>query len=398
MAFLGIATTTVPYEFYFPGHANGYLISSEIVVPFIPRSAIKGDGPGVTRFIPATTNGCFRFNTSLTWGMTFSDFSIEWAASETNTNSIGFRYGSANIDTFFLHTYENIDVINSYRAWSTLATLNSLSIWGMSWKNCHVTKCKNSGWYLASAVANGQPELSFDHCFVENTGVGSPASTGSAFYFQACEVSMTNIGIEGWYDNALTATAGGYCVINNIHIESHVFNADSVSAFSVTSTTSLSIDGVSIAGATTANNNTVTLMFEVGDGAMLTPKNVQVLVNTTLGSSYIREVFWLNNITSRTIVAENVRVLSGGINNIFSGGRATQSECGLIHLGQLPTSSRVAVAGPIFRIGGTGEALPAASITNHGEIRFVKGAPGVADTLSICRKDAANAYAWVTLF
>jgi hypothetical protein len=42
-------------------------------------------------------------------------------------------------------------------------------------------------------------------------------------------------------------------------------------------------------------------------------------------------------------------------------------------------------------------ALPAASAAYRGWILRVEGGAGVADTVSVCRKDAADAYAWVTL-
>lgn len=43
-------------------------------------------------------------------------------------------------------------------------------------------------------------------------------------------------------------------------------------------------------------------------------------------------------------------------------------------------------------------ALPTASATYRGEVRMVQGGAGVADRLVVCRKDAADAYAWVDLF
>lgn len=42
--------------------------------------------------------------------------------------------------------------------------------------------------------------------------------------------------------------------------------------------------------------------------------------------------------------------------------------------------------------------LPTADAAHRGEVRFVQGAAGVADRLVVCRKNAAEAYAWVDLF
>jgi hypothetical protein len=41
--------------------------------------------------------------------------------------------------------------------------------------------------------------------------------------------------------------------------------------------------------------------------------------------------------------------------------------------------------------------LPTASATYRGTLVYVKGGAGVADTLKLCRKTSADAYAWVTV-
>jgi len=41
---------------------------------------------------------------------------------------------------------------------------------------------------------------------------------------------------------------------------------------------------------------------------------------------------------------------------------------------------------------------PTCDATARGTTWYVAGGAGVADTLDVCRKDAADAYAWVTLF
>jgi len=45
-----------------------------------------------------------------------------------------------------------------------------------------------------------------------------------------------------------------------------------------------------------------------------------------------------------------------------------------------------------------GEAQPACSVTVRGRQWFVAGATGVKDGLTVCAKDASNAYAWRTLY
>lgn len=41
---------------------------------------------------------------------------------------------------------------------------------------------------------------------------------------------------------------------------------------------------------------------------------------------------------------------------------------------------------------------PACDAAHRGTVFYVAGGAGVADTHETCRKDAADAYAWVSLF
>ena len=53
---------------------------------------------------------------------------------------------------------------------------------------------------------------------------------------------------------------------------------------------------------------------------------------------------------------------------------------------------------PLVSAGVLGEAQPACSVAVRGRQWFVAGAAGVKDGLSVCAKDASNAYAWRTLY
>lgn len=53
---------------------------------------------------------------------------------------------------------------------------------------------------------------------------------------------------------------------------------------------------------------------------------------------------------------------------------------------------------PVVPSGVLGEAQPACGVGVRGRQWFVAGATGVKDSLSVCAKDASNAYAWRTLY
>jgi len=60
----------------------------------------------------------------------------------------------------------------------------------------------------------------------------------------------------------------------------------------------------------------------------------------------------------------------------------------------------VSAGGPIRAVGGKGiapgmvESLGRCAATNRGEIVWLRGASGAADTYAVCRKDAADAFTW----
>jgi hypothetical protein len=56
------------------------------------------------------------------------------------------------------------------------------------------------------------------------------------------------------------------------------------------------------------------------------------------------------------------------------------------------------ISGPVVPAGVLGEALPACGTAVRGRLWFVAGATGVKDSLSVCAKDATNAYLWRPLY
>ena len=393
MALLALGVGTGKH-FYFP--AGTYRLATVITVPFIPTSAISGDGPWLTIFQPDNGVGAFRFRTDLTHGITCKGFGVHWATQQTTLAATAFHYGvtGGTAAGFYSHSYTDITVWRAYNGWALDASDGQQCIWNTAWKNCRLYRINNSAFWLAPAVATGMPELSFDHIFIENT---SSIPIASAFNFLACEVTMTNIGIESWYGHTIIATGGGFCTINGLHIE-HWRAAEAFSyCIYAADNTPLSINGFNIAGATTAGCTDSVQIFRRLTNSRMLIANGEIGVDTTLGSAYIKEVIHTSNDLTTAVSLTNVRVSSGGINAPLAGSRATESTSSLIVMGMLASSSRVGIAAPIFKVTHL-EALPTAAVAYRGEVRMVHGAAGVLDRLVVCRKDAANAYAWVDLF
>lgn len=75
---------------------------------------------------------------------------------------------------------------------------------------------------------------------------------------------------------------------------------------------------------------------------------------------------------------------------------------GKLKIGAGAPTEQLDVVGSIKTTGslqfaGAGASRPAADATLRGKMWFTQGAAGVADTISVCMKDAADAYAWVNL-
>lgn len=51
-----------------------------------------------------------------------------------------------------------------------------------------------------------------------------------------------------------------------------------------------------------------------------------------------------------------------------------------------------------IRLNGSAGAAPTCAAAHRGTIYYTPGGAGVADSLQVCRKDAADAYAWVALY
>lgn len=76
---------------------------------------------------------------------------------------------------------------------------------------------------------------------------------------------------------------------------------------------------------------------------------------------------------------------------------ATAPAGGVSGAGQNALVNRVAVL-PVGGLTWLTTAEPTCNSTTRGTVNYVAGAVGVLDTFKLCRKDAADVYAWVTLF
>lgn len=371
--------------------AKTYRVASTIVVGQIIGSEVRGASIYDTKIKPDNGVTAFRFQTTDTHSVLWADFSVEWATNQAS--AAAWELSGTSGTTIYWQWFERVRVHRAGRGWACATGVGSQAWWASSWRDCQATWIGESAFKFAPSSAVGMPELHLDSVYIANTG-GGPTPTGPAIKAVGVELSAANLGIEGWVDTAISVSGGGSFNVTNLHIESHTGSA-AYSYWVDISDTPSSIEGASFSGSATSTDAVV--LIRSNAGAMVSVSDLTHGVTIT-GSSYIREVLWCNNGTNRFHVLRNINKASGQINDPLTGSRSTENDGSMVLIGKLPSSTVAGISAPIVRVGNVAWSLPTASATYRGEIRFVAGGSGVADRLVVCRKDAANAYAWVDLF
>lgn len=134
-----------------------------------------------------------------------------------------------------------------------------------------------------------------------------------------------------------------------------------------------------------------------GVAGTATPRQIQFLHDTTSGTTSTDGVIMGFKGTTNDFEIKHQEAngfsISYGSTLIFNArGAYTQ----LLDSGNTGSGLQVSAAG--VKIFASVIAKPTCNSTNRSFIYLTEGAAGVADSLEICRKDAADVYAWVTLY
>lgn len=254
-------------------------------------------------------------------------------------------------------------------------------VWSTEFRRIVGQDIKRSLIYLVSDGNSGQPRLVIADIDVLNYNTVLNDRGTSAIEVKAgAGLSLRDVNIEKWIGNAIYLYGGFGAHLSNMRFEHQDF---------ATAGDSL----ISLSGGHFTINDTVVSFATVDNGS---PQSIFFLFDGANTSAAINGVSLTTIDATPTGTGQLIRAvagskvsLSGFVNTIPS-----------VFVEYLPAAW--GEGGRLVRTSVDGyppsiDALPAAAATYRGRLFRVEGAAGVADATYECRKDAANAYAWVAI-
>lgn len=251
------------------------------------------------------------------------------------------------------------------------------------------TALSDCNFQLATNLINMFPnggalnEFNFDNIILDTWGTRGLFMQGGSGTGNGCSFSGIRMGSssEAGYG------VGIYSNWSNIVFQ-RVTGGGGGQGFLLSGCKNVTIDGVQISGNGTGNATNVALTIQVDPTGSVVCDNIKVS-NSSFG---LNEAGTTGGVTSTVGVSvTNAAHTNLRFVNVIGYGNGTAGTAGLSFLGT--------GAGSIFlNCDFNGAARPTAGVAVRGSTWYVKAAGGVLDTYAVCRKDAADAYAWVTLF
>jgi glycerophosphoryl diester phosphodiesterase len=251
---LNASTLAAPRRILLP--PGTFKITSALTFPFAPGTEICGSGR-LASVIMQATNGAkiLKFGSDNTHSVVLQDLSLSYTNQQTTSGGVAVYYDVAGGTSFgfYHHTYRQLTIDKSYRAFSVEGADGQQTVWDSTWEDIVVTNAKNAAVNLKPQSPIGQPNNVFRRFGVYNSG--GLQSTGACIVLTAGEAIFQGLDVEGWYDLILDSQAGAVVAIQGLHVENHVFDTAS-STLLLNPTGSLSVDGFSIKALCTSNNAT----------------------------------------------------------------------------------------------------------------------------------------------
>lgn len=296
----------------------------------------------------------------------------------TTGTSGGGAYLMAFIDCWFNQCYVGIGQDTSGSG--------TFPIWSTLYRDLVFRDTKQNAIKLQSAGNQGQPNIVIDHVDVLNYNTAN-LSTGPAIMAKAVTgLTIMGLNVEDWQDQILNIQGGSTTVINGLRTERHdlMTNAIHVLYFA---NGQFMVNGVDLSG----------LRIQHGTGV----SQAVNLVRADVGAKVtVNGMTASKSLTGYTPTAGRVAMLSGDpstFSHIYADG-IVDNQANLV-FGIMPTTGFGGGPHAIVRYNGmppTWDALPPASSIYRGRLGRIEGSAGVADTVQICEKNAADAYVWRT--
>jgi Pectate lyase superfamily protein len=225
-------------------HAGTYKITAPLTIPAgtggftdVGKTTLEGEHRNTTCIQQATANTPVIKPTgaaaTYSQSVTIRNLRIEQAtqASTTDTQAYGIAF-PVEPPAVASWTIERCWINKCYVGIGCNNTSGQSAPWNLRVVDTWITSTRHNAIKLLSPTVAGMPSCEFDHLYVANTGVGSGAgaivSDGPAFTFTAASVTMTDIDLEGWYNNAITYNGNSQAMtVRGFYIEHHHFDGTS---------------------------------------------------------------------------------------------------------------------------------------------------------------------------
>lgn len=360
---------------YFP--PGVYRISDTLDIPLVQYRRIYGATWGAT-IIKMTANNkpIIRATYENTHSITIEHLTLAFSSNQSSSNTsaygIQFAVTGGTGQGFYRWTLRCLAIEGAAVGFGIAGT-GSVPVWGSTLDSILFSAISIHAIDWSSPTTIGMPSVEMRGIQIFN--YGTPMGSADAVVLDGVEAAIDGLGIEDWSARALYVVSGSSVFIRNLHVERHTFTTGNNTLVYIANGPVV-CDGVTIAGSTSGNG--ITSGFQVASSGSLDIRatNADWTLNggvlEWLGGDPTTSYIWSKGCTWKASgSATNEYLASGYGTGLYV--RVTSND--------LPP---------------TVDTLPTGAAVYRGRRFRVLGGAGVADVVSECSKNAADAYVWVT--
>jgi hypothetical protein len=361
---------------YFP--PGTYLVSDTLDVPYVQYRHIFGAGVGVSVIrMTASNKPIIRAGTENTHTISIDNLTLQFSVNQakTNTSAYGLLFtASAGAGSGFYYWDVRRVAIEGAAVGIGIGGSGAVPVWGTTFDTIRISNTSLHAIDLTSPSVIGMPNVLFRAITIANTGAGITTSEWCV-RTQAVEASFDGLDIEDWeYYGALYITGGAPVLVRALHVERHKHTTTNATLINVADGPVMFELG-SIDGTTTVGGG-VTAVFKTEGAATLSVRGITGTWTNSGGA-----VGWLGGDPAAGRIWAQGNIWAGTTTTEYlSSGYGTDLYCRVSSDGLPPVV----------------DTLPTGAAVYRGRRFRVLGGAGVADVVSECAKNAADAYVWVT--
>lgn len=280
-------------------------ISGSLIIPFAQQFRISGQSKvGTIINMTASNLPIFIANQANTHSVELDHLYLQYSShqSTSNTQAYCLQWTNAASDSsgFYRWNVHDLQCDGSYIGLGIYTTGgNTETVWGSTFSNVTITNTSQSALSFVPSVPIGMPINVFNQLGIFDTGGGAPVPAGPAIFLSAMEAVFNGLDVEGWKNEAIWSTGGGFVNVSGCHVE-HETLATSGRFFYMANGPifiegcDLSMDGnPALTGAQVIGE---------GSGATITLKNITMFVSPSGGSTF----YWTTGNIANSLIFSNL--------------------------------------------------------------------------------------------